>query len=255
MTISSFLNAMCFVLWQRVYAPDPRKVADANATNNRPSSPPLDRATIGNEGELPAICAPYYGVVSCNQLGLLAEKTGKQSYLQLETHVVPFWVCTYIGDHIRRSRRPDMSGVGSFNDGSSVYFVLGLFFVGESRGLRMKNQTPAQVLRIYLGEEDRAHGAPLYAEVVMRLKELGIAGVTVYHGREGYGAHRQLHTGRLESLFFDLPIIIEAVDVSERIKIALAALDDMITEGLVTVQEVEAIRYMKDPNSDSAGGH
>ena len=111
----------------------------------------------------------------------------------------------------------------------------------------MRNQSKAQVLRVYIGEQDQYHGGPLYASIVGKLKDLGIAGVTVIHGTEGYGVHRQLHTVRFENLFVDLPILIEAVDIEERITIAVAALDEMIVEGLVTIQDVTAIRYIKDP--------
>lgn len=113
----------------------------------------------------------------------------------------------------------------------------------------MKHQTKAQVLRVYVGEQDQFHGGPLYAAVVTRLKEIGIAGVTVIHGMEGYGAHKQLHTTRFENLFQGLPMLIEAVDVADRISIAVAALDEMIVEGLITIQDVDAIRYVKDPKA------
>ncbi len=110
----------------------------------------------------------------------------------------------------------------------------------------MRVQTKAQVLTIYVGEQDQWHGGPLYAAVVERLKGAGIAGVTVLHGVEGYGAHGRLHTQRIEVLFQGLPIIIEAVDTPERVAVALPLLDEMLVEGLVTVHDVQAIRYMKD---------
>jgi len=111
----------------------------------------------------------------------------------------------------------------------------------------MKQQISAQVLTIYIGESDHYKGGPLYAAVVARLKENGIAGVTVLHGIEGFGAHGQLHTARFEVLFQGLPILIQAVDIPERITTVLALLDEMLTEALVTVHDVQAIRYMKDP--------
>ncbi|MGO8673621.1 MAG: DUF190 domain-containing protein [Capsulimonadaceae bacterium] len=111
----------------------------------------------------------------------------------------------------------------------------------------MKITTQAQVLRAYIGEQDMWHGTPLYAAIVNRLKEIGIAGVTVVHGVEGYGAHRTVHTARIEVLFQGLPILVEAVDAPERIALALTAMDEMVTEGLVTVGEVQAYRYTRDP--------
>lgn len=110
----------------------------------------------------------------------------------------------------------------------------------------MKHQFSAQVLTIYVGEGDQWRGGPLYAAVVERLKEAGIAGVTVLHGIEGYGAHRRVHTQRIEVLFQGLPVVIEAVDTPEHIAAALPLLDGMITEGLVTLHDVTAIRYVRD---------
>lgn len=110
----------------------------------------------------------------------------------------------------------------------------------------MRTEVKAQVLTVYVGEQDHYGGGPLYAAVVERLKEAGIAGVSVLHGIEGYGAHGKLHTARIEVLFQSLPVIIEAVDLPERIKIALSLLDETLTEALVTVHDVTAIRYNND---------
>lgn len=110
----------------------------------------------------------------------------------------------------------------------------------------MKQQFSAQVLTIYVGEGDQWHGGPLYAAVVEKLKEAGIAGVTVLHGIEGYGAHRRTHTQRIEVLFQDLPLVIEAVDTPEHIATVLPLLDGMIAEGLVTLHDVQAFRYTHD---------
>jgi PII-like signaling protein len=113
----------------------------------------------------------------------------------------------------------------------------------------MRQKIQAQVLTIYVGEQDHYQGGPLYATIVERLKEAGIAGATVLHGAEGYGAHGHLHTDRILVLFEGLPMVIQAVDIPERINTALALLDEIIGEGLVTVQDVQAIRYNKDPHS------
>jgi PII-like signaling protein len=107
----------------------------------------------------------------------------------------------------------------------------------------MRTETRARVMTIYIGEQDHWHKAPLYAAIVARLREIGIAGVTVPHGIQGYGAHRQIHTQRIEVLFQDLPVVIEAVDTPEKIEAALPLLEEMVVEGLVTIHDVEAIRY------------
>jgi PII-like signaling protein len=109
----------------------------------------------------------------------------------------------------------------------------------------LKVSGAARVLRDYIGEQDQYKGGPLYAAIVKRFKDVGVAGVTVLHGIEGYGAHRQLHTQRLEVLFQGLPIVIEAIDTPDQIAIVLPVLDEMLTEGLVTYHDAEAIRYLK----------
>ncbi len=113
----------------------------------------------------------------------------------------------------------------------------------------MRQQVQAQVLTIYVGDDDKWHGGLLYPAIVARLKEIGIAGVTVLHGMEGFGANAQLHTDRFDVMFRGLPVVITAVDVRERIARALPALEEMIEEGLVTVQDAHAIRFNKDPRT------
>lgn len=115
----------------------------------------------------------------------------------------------------------------------------------------MRQETDAQVLRVYIGEDDHWHSGLLYPAIVEKLKEAGIAGVTVMRGIEGFGSHSRLHTARIDALFQGLPMVIEAVDIPERIAAALALLDEMLVEGTVTVQDVKAIHYMKEPGQNS----
>jgi len=110
----------------------------------------------------------------------------------------------------------------------------------------MRTETKAQVIKVYIGEQDTWRGKPLYAAVVARMQEAGIAGVTVLRGVEGYGAHHQIHTARFEVMCQGLPMIIEAVDTPDRVSSVLPILDEMISEGLVTVRDVTAITYTKD---------
>jgi len=110
----------------------------------------------------------------------------------------------------------------------------------------MRTQSNAQVVKIYIGEQDTWRGKPLYAALVTRMQEAGISGVTVLRGVEGYGAHHQIHTARFEVMCQGLPMIIEAVDTPDRISSILPILDEMVTEGLVTVRDVTAITYTKD---------
>lgn len=113
----------------------------------------------------------------------------------------------------------------------------------------MKQQVQAQVLTIYIGEDDKWHGTLLSSLIIERLRGAGIAGVTVLRGTEGYGANAKLHTFRIEVLFEGLPVVMQVVDVPERIAAVLPLLDEVIGEGLVTVHDTLAIRYNKDPKT------
>jgi PII-like signaling protein len=100
-----------------------------------------------------------------------------------------------------------------------------------------------RLLRIFVGESDTWHGRPLYQAIVQRVREEGLAGATVLRGIEGFGAHSRIHTARILRLSEDLPIVIEIVDAPERIEHVLPLLDEMIGEGLVTLERVEVIAY------------
>lgn len=98
-------------------------------------------------------------------------------------------------------------------------------------------------LTIYLGEGDRWQHRPLYTEIVHRAHQAGLAGATVLHGVEGYGANSRIHTTRLLSLSEDLPVVIVIVDAEDRIRAFLSQLDELQLEGLVILDPVEVIRY------------
>ena len=99
-------------------------------------------------------------------------------------------------------------------------------------------------LTIFIGESDRWHHKPLYAEIVHRAHAAGLAGATVLRGIEGYGASNLVHTNRLLSLSEDLPVAIIMVDDEDRIRAFLPQLDGLVEEGLVIVDPVEVIRYV-----------
>jgi len=111
----------------------------------------------------------------------------------------------------------------------------------------MKIEGPAKLLRIYIGESDRWHGEPLAAALVRRAHEQGLAGATVVRGLEGFGANSRVHTTRILRLSEDLPVVVEIVDRSERIEDFLPLLDEMVTEGLVVLQEVHVVKYVASP--------
>jgi len=99
------------------------------------------------------------------------------------------------------------------------------------------------LVRIYIGESDTWHGRPLYEAIVHLLRERGLAGATVLRGIEGFGAKAHLHTTRILRLSEDLPLVIEVVDRAENIERILPELDEMISDGLVTIEAVEVITY------------
>lgn len=107
----------------------------------------------------------------------------------------------------------------------------------------MKIEGEGQLLRIFVGESDTWHGKPLYQAIVERVRGQGLAGATVVRGIEGFGADSRLHTSRILRLSEDLPIVIEIVDTPERIEAVLPALDEMVTEGMVTLERVQIIAY------------
>ena len=115
----------------------------------------------------------------------------------------------------------------------------------------MKITGPGKVVRIYIGESDRWHGQALYNAIVMRLKQEGLAGATVIRGIEGFGANSRIHTASILRLSEDLPVEIVIVDTEERVQRILPLLDEMVTEGLITMQDCEIIKYVHAPSSES----
>ncbi|HEY3512981.1 DUF190 domain-containing protein [Kribbella sp. NPDC051137] len=99
-------------------------------------------------------------------------------------------------------------------------------------------------LTIMVGETDRWHHKPLYAEIVHRAHQAGLAGATVLRGIEGYGASNLIHTARLLSMSDDLPMVILIVDTHERVNAFLPQLDELVHEGLVILDDCEVIRYV-----------
>ena len=99
-------------------------------------------------------------------------------------------------------------------------------------------------LTIFVGESDRHGHTPLATEIVQRAQQAGLAGATVFRGVEGYGASNHIHTTRILSLSDDLPITVVIVDTDERIQAFLPELDELITEGLVILDDVEVVKYV-----------
>lgn len=103
----------------------------------------------------------------------------------------------------------------------------------------------AVLLRIFIGEADRHDGKPLYEAIVMKARELHLAGATVLRGPMGFGASSRIHTAKILRLSEDLPFVIEIVDAEEKINAFLPVLDEMIGSGLVTLEKVKVLQYGK----------
>lgn len=101
----------------------------------------------------------------------------------------------------------------------------------------------AVLLRIFIGESDRWHGQPLYEAIVLKAREMHLAGATVLRGPMGFGKASRLHTSKILRLSMDLPMVIEIVDSEEKIQAFLPALEEMTGGGLVTLEKVKVIRY------------
>jgi uncharacterized protein len=106
----------------------------------------------------------------------------------------------------------------------------------------MENQD-ARLLRIFIGESDTHDGRPLYQAIIETLRHNGLAGATVLRGIEGFGKSSRLHTARILRLSEDLPIVIECVDTPDNIEAVLPTLDEMIGDGLVTLERVDVRVY------------
>lgn len=107
----------------------------------------------------------------------------------------------------------------------------------------MKIPTDGKLLRIFLGEQDKWNGQPLYEAIIHLAKKEGMAGATALKGFMGFGAKSHLHTTKLLRLSEDLPIVIEMVDSEEKINRFLPHLDEMVQEGLITLEKAHVILY------------
>src|SRR5215831_10040936 len=109
----------------------------------------------------------------------------------------------------------------------------------------MQIPTQAVLLRIFIGENDQSAGRPLYETIVLKAREMHLAGATVLRGPMGFGASSRLHTTKILRLSEDLPLVIEIVDSEEKINEFLPVLDEMMPSGLVTIEKVQVLQYGK----------
>ena len=107
----------------------------------------------------------------------------------------------------------------------------------------MRLEGEGKLLRLFIGESDTWHGKPLYHAIVERVRQEGLAGATVLRGIEGFGADSHLHTSRILRLSEDLPVVIEIVDTPEQIDRVVPILDEMVGEGMLTLERVQMVSY------------
>ena len=106
------------------------------------------------------------------------------------------------------------------------------------------------LMRIHIGERDRYQGKPLYEAIVLRLRERGFAGATVFRGIMGFGASAGIHSEKVLRLSLDLPLVVECVDTEEKIQAVLPELDEMIGGGLITLERAHVIMYRGEGQQD-----
>jgi PII-like signaling protein len=116
----------------------------------------------------------------------------------------------------------------------------------------MQIPNEAMLLRIFIGESDRWQHRPLYEAIVLKARELHLAGATVLRGPMGFGKASRLHTAKILRLSMDLPLVIEIVDAEEKINAFLPVLDEMVGGGLVTLEKVRVIDYRAPKDAPAA---
>ena len=104
----------------------------------------------------------------------------------------------------------------------------------------------AMLLRIFIGEDDKADGGPLYEAIVVKAREMHLAGATVLRGPMGFGRSSRLHTAKILRLSEDLPVVVEIVDAEAQIRSFLDAIEPIMGSSLVTLEKVQVLRYGHD---------
>ena len=125
--------------------------------------------------------------------------------------------------------------------------IIGTVRTSAAAGVRtMKEPENGVLLRIFIGESDKEPGRdrPLYEAIVRRAREAHLAGATVLRGPMGFGRHSRVHTAKLLELSTDLPVVIEIVDAEDKVEAFLPTVDELVSEGLVTLEALRIVRYV-----------
>jgi PII-like signaling protein len=114
----------------------------------------------------------------------------------------------------------------------------------------MQTPKPAQLLRILIGEAQRHDGKPLYEAIVLKAREMNLAGATVLRGGMGYGHSHKVHSAKILQLSDDLPLLIEIIDTKEQIAAFLPVLDGLMTKGTVALEDIQLLTYGGEPQRE-----
>jgi uncharacterized protein len=117
----------------------------------------------------------------------------------------------------------------------------------------MQVPNDAVLLRIFFGESDRFQSQPLHEAIVLKAREIHLAGATVLRGLMGFGHSSRIYTAKALRLSFDLPVVIEIVDTEAKLMEFLPVLDSMMTSGLVTLEKVQVLQYGQEGLRERAG--
>jgi PII-like signaling protein len=145
--------------------------------------------------------------------------------------------------HVLLYRSGDRHATGPLNGRN----IIGTVTTSAAAGVRtMKQAENGVLLRIFIGESDKEPGRdrPLYEAIVRRAREAHLAGATVLRGPMGFGRHSRVHTAKLLELSTDLPVVIEIVDAEDKVEAFLPTVDELVSEGLVTLEAVRIVRYV-----------
>jgi PII-like signaling protein len=164
-------------------------------------------------------------------------------FLAAVEEIVPAAVASLERAHVMRYRHRGQESAEPL-PGKLPAPIVNLSTVPCDKDLPMTTSSAdGQLLRVFIGESDQHEGKPLHRAIVDKAQELGLAGATVLRGAMGFGAASRIHTNRLLELSSDLPIVIEIVDSAEKIESLLPLLENIVQEGMITVESVRVLRY------------
>lgn len=115
----------------------------------------------------------------------------------------------------------------------------------------MRLETHGTLLRVYISEDEKYDGKPLYEQIVRRARELKLAGATVLRGMMGFGSQSHLHSAKILRLSEDLPVVIEIVDTAEHLETLLPFLEETVGPGLITMEDVQIFKYHPPDNREN----